>query len=115
MRTIKVLAWVAPNGTSVELENVTVATALATLLVDFTQAEFDEILIALASKHKVTAVPQDLLDRITSALTRHVNKEAAMRIPASLNDSDLVLADLESWRNGETMHFKNNWNKGRSR
>jgi len=55
-----------------------------------------------------SAVPAALLDRIESALQRHLDKHAPKRIPADVNDSDLVLHDLRQWRKGEKPGW---WNK----
>lgn len=50
-------------------------------------------------------IPTDLLDRIEAALQRHADGRAPRQIPVNRNDSDVVLADLRSWRAGEPMHW----------
>jgi len=54
---------------------------------------------ALASDRR--SLPLELLDRIESALQRHLDDHGPKRIPADPTDSDLVLYDIRQWRQGK--------------
>lgn len=69
---------------------------------DGTKEELDSTYAKLqAIADSLDWISDEMLDRIETALQRHINNHAPMQIPANKADSDILLREIQMYRKGE--------------